>query len=66
MAELGAAPTVASGDGDALGELAGGRFTPRSTAVASYGPWAPVSARNWREALHARSILEEREGSHGD
>ena len=30
MAELGAAPTVASGDVDALGALSGGRFPPRS------------------------------------
>ena len=54
MAELGATPTVASDDGDASGELTGGRFTPRSTIVASSGPWAPVSARNWREVLRAR------------
>ena len=54
MAELGVAPTVAIGDGDASGELAGGQFTQRSNIVASYGPWAPVSVRNWREALHAR------------
>ena len=53
MAELGVAPTVAIGDGDASGELAGGQFTQRSNIVASYGPWAPVSARNWRGMLRA-------------
>jgi len=33
--KLGAAPMVTIGDGEALGELAGGRFIPRPTALAS-------------------------------